>query len=119
MPIISNVLEDEKSALVIHAPACLSAASDSATEGHDGGDDAVDFLGGLLFVGFDVSCWGGANVNVIHHPRQHRLAAVSDPLFKHEFHQCFGERGHVFEALSEGHDVKRHHVQVLDLWLIG
>ena len=44
------------------------AASDGSVEGHDGGDDAVNFLGGLLLVGLDIPSWVGAHVNVIGYP---------------------------------------------------
>ena len=41
----------------------------------------VDLLGGLLLVGFDVSCRVGADVNVVDHPGQHWVPAVSEPTF--------------------------------------
>ena len=57
----------------------MSAASDGSVEGHDGGDDAVDFLGGALFVGFDVASRVGTHVNVIHHPTEGR-ERLTEPL---------------------------------------
>lgn len=60
----------------------MAGASDGSVQGHDGGDDAVDLLGALLLVGFDVPGRVGADVDVVHHPRQDLVAprAAGAPL---------------------------------------
>ena len=58
-----------------------ATASDSAVEGHDGGDHLVDLLGGLLLVGFDVSCRGGAHVDVVNNSSQDWVPAMGTLAF--------------------------------------
>ena len=80
------------------------SAAYGAVECHDGGDDSIDFLGRTLFVGFDVSGWVGAHVNVIHHPAQYWMPTMCQASFEGEFHQLLRWWGHVAEALTERDD---------------
>ena len=52
--------------MVVDAAAWGSlSAADRPIEGHDGGDDSVDLLRGLLLIWLNVSGRVGAHVNVI------------------------------------------------------
>ena len=42
------------------------------------------------------------------------MPAVGDPLFQYQLHELLRRRGHVLEALTEGHDGKAHALQILD-----
>lgn len=75
-----RVLNKQQPALVIHRLASFVAAiPDCSVERHDGGDDAVGFLGGFGFVGSDVACRVLPDGDVVCHPREHRMPAVSEP----------------------------------------
>lgn len=70
---------------------------------HDQRHRAVNLLGGLLLVDFDVPSRIGAHEHVVHVPAEHRMPAVDELLLEHQPHQLLGRRGHIPEALTEGH----------------
>ena len=59
----------------------MTAAADGSVEGHDEGDDAVDLLGGILLVRFDVPSGALADGDVVGHPRQHWVPTVGELVF--------------------------------------
>ncbi|SPJ41955.1 hypothetical protein CHUV2995_02789 [Corynebacterium diphtheriae subsp. lausannense] len=89
------------------------AVSDGPVQGHDEGDDAVDLLGGLLLVGFDIAGRVGADVDVVDHPREHLVPTMLDPAFQCELHQLLARRAHVFEPLAERHNGEAQSIEVL------
>jgi len=99
--------------LIIHVFARIITASYRPVERHNGGDRSVDFLGGFLFVCFDVARRIGADIYVVHHPAQNRVTAVGEFFFQGQFHQFLCQRGHIFEALTERYDRKAHAFKVL------
>ncbi len=53
---------------------------------HDGSDDAVDFLGAFLFVGFDVACQVDADVDAVSHPGEHRVTRMCELVLENYLH---------------------------------
>ena len=69
---------DEKYAtLVINAGTVGVATADCTVECHNGSNGTVNLFCGFCFVCLDVSRRVRFDVDVIHHPTQHRMPAVS------------------------------------------
>src|SRR5699024_5797599 len=78
-----NALSDkQQTTAVINRRACIIATADCTVKPHDGGDCAVNLLCGFFLVRFDIARRIGTDEDVIHHPSQHRVAAVGDFLFQ-------------------------------------
>ena len=77
-----------------------------SVKAHDQRHRAVNLLGGLFLVDFDVSGWVGAHEHIVHVPTEHRVPTVDELLLQHQPHQLLGRRGHIPEALPEGHHGK-------------
>ena len=61
-------------------------AANRSVKRHNGRHSAVNLLGGLFLISLDVPGRVGANVDVVHIPTQNRVTAVSNFLFKNQFH---------------------------------
>ena len=103
----------QKAPAVINRSSRVVSTADRPVKPHDGGDCPVDFLCGFFFVRLDVSGGVGADEDVVHHPPQHRVAAVGNPFFQHQLHQFLGRRGHILKALTKGNHRKAHALKVL------
>lgn len=55
----------------------------------------------IFFGGFDVSGRVCADEDVVHHPAQYRMTAMSAFLLQGQLHQLFGRRRHILKALQE------------------
>lgn len=64
--------------LIVYRSAGVYSTADRTVEAHDGSHGTVDFLCGFFLVCFDVSGRVCTDENVVHHPAQYRMTAVSD-----------------------------------------
>lgn len=102
------------SSFIINTRPVVISTADSPVKRHNCCHSSVNLFCGLFLVSLDVSGRVGANVDIVHIPPQNRVTAVGYLLFKHQFHQFFGRRGHIFKPLSERHDCKAHALEVLN-----
>ena len=86
---------------------------DRTIQRHDGRDGSVYFFCAFFFVGLDIPGRIGADRHVVHHPAQHRVAAVGQLSFQRQLQQFLGGRRHILVALTEGYHRKAQFLQIL------